>query len=161
MLSKGPALVYGKKRSSGTMDYVYIIECKLHYKIGLSDDPDRRLRELQTGCPFPLTIRYRLGFECRKEAAFVEKWLHQKLSGQRGIGEWFSYGGKAYKLEKRIRQMLDRHGCPYLTLYNFNCAVDAAEAERLEAKELRRKRAAAQIETKGRRIARQQASQHI
>jgi hypothetical protein len=53
-------------------------------KIGFSADPERRLRQLQTGSDEPLQL---LAFF---EATFaVEKEIHRRLSGSRMSGEWF------------------------------------------------------------------------
>jgi hypothetical protein len=57
-------------------------------KIGVSDDPGRRLAELQTGSPFPLKFEFvalteGTGFDIEGEAHFL-------LSKHRQSGEWFT-----------------------------------------------------------------------
>lgn len=38
------------------MEYIYLIECKEHYKIGIASDVFSRLATLQTGNPFSQVI---------------------------------------------------------------------------------------------------------
>ena len=63
---------------------VYFIEGGGYTKIGKADDPQKRLRELQTGSPFPLTLKFVTegGFE-------KESQIHSALSKYRVNGEWF------------------------------------------------------------------------
>jgi hypothetical protein len=69
---------------------VYVIGCKLHNvcKIGVSVDPNARLKSIQTGYPWPLSI-WRV-FEV-KDAYAGERRLHQAFADWRLNGEWF-YG---------------------------------------------------------------------
>lgn len=56
------------------------------FKIGISTDPHRRLRQLQSKCPVPLTLHWWwYGHDYRS----CEKYLHQALSSRRVKGEWF------------------------------------------------------------------------
>ena len=74
--------------------YVYIIQAgdkkNAPIKVGVSDDPEKRLKQLQTGNP--KVLRLLMSFECKnKEHAFnLEKTLHLMLSGQGILNEWFS-----------------------------------------------------------------------
>lgn len=68
--------------------FVYIIQLgdTNVYKIGITNDLSRRLSQLQSKCPIPLTIVHRWwGHDFQ---AF-EKALHLKFSSQRIRGEWF------------------------------------------------------------------------
>ncbi len=71
--------------------YVYIIEnTHLHdTKIGISNNPEKRIKQLQTGSSRPLIIRYAIRFNNRDEAIKVENALHKKYSRYKLIGEWF------------------------------------------------------------------------
>ena len=62
------------------------------YKVGISNNPLSRMRGIQTGCPFPLSIitKYKLnGY-----SSFVEKKIHSFLEKdtlvKSLVGEWFS-----------------------------------------------------------------------
>jgi len=62
------------------------------YKIGISNNPSSRLKSIQTGCPFPLSLikQYGLG----EHASNVEKIVHLFLENNKNVksmvGEWFS-----------------------------------------------------------------------
>jgi len=66
---------------------VYVIEHELGlYKIGIAMKPEQRLRELQVGSAFTLTLRQT---ENPVDAKRVEEFLHEKLSRYHFRGEWF------------------------------------------------------------------------
>lgn len=72
--------------------FVYFIkaygECPL-IKIGRSKTPEKRMSQLQIGCPFKLKM---IGFmKCRDDshAKSVEKLAHNIFYKQRRRGEWF------------------------------------------------------------------------
>jgi len=96
--------------------YVYFVQEKkrksgkggnMPVKIGSTNDPEKRLKALQTGNPRKLVIKASLLFDERKQAQEMEFTLHN-LAGKkhkRLVGEWFMiYGsfktliGEAYKI---------------------------------------------------------------
>lgn len=73
------------------MNYVYLIADTQHrwVKIGVSNDPFRRLTELNKGqAPFPLEL---IACFAEEDAYKVEKILHRKFAAQRTNSEWFQY----------------------------------------------------------------------
>lgn len=84
----GPA---GNKErpQEGNKGLVYVIHATgtNRVKIGFSFDPAKRLAELQTGSPFPLTLigtcEGSFSLECR---------MHERLKDYRRTGEWFEFG---------------------------------------------------------------------
>ncbi|MFB9143543.1 GIY-YIG nuclease family protein [Vibrio artabrorum] len=56
-------------------------------KIGISKDPKKRLRDMQTSSPTKLKLS--LVFETKKNAIKLEKSLHKAFHKQRANGEWF------------------------------------------------------------------------
>lgn len=67
--------------------YLYVIkDSENKRKLGFSRDPDRRVKELQTGNPLELTVEYRLPIRVRNRA---EKNLHDLFPADRIRGEWF------------------------------------------------------------------------
>lgn len=72
--------------------YVYIA-APLHgdglIKVGMSDDPYRRLNDLQSGSPVELRIVEVYGFDTRYEAAILERSFHLAHADARRHGEWF------------------------------------------------------------------------
>ena len=72
--------------------YVYLVwvEGTDKYKIGSSDYPERRVSQLQTGCPYKLQLL--VAMECVEESSeCVERRLHQKFRRFRTIGEYFAF----------------------------------------------------------------------
>lgn len=72
-------------------DYLYIMEsiqdnCK-NYKIGVTNNLDKRIKNIRTGNPYKVEYIYT---EINKEAYKIEKWLHSQFSINRLEGEWFS-----------------------------------------------------------------------
>ncbi|MDR3464178.1 MAG: GIY-YIG nuclease family protein [Beijerinckiaceae bacterium] len=59
------------------------------FKIGLSDNPDARLRALQTASPFSLFLRATWPFASRVSAMDFESACHSRLSAWGLTGEWF------------------------------------------------------------------------
>lgn len=74
------------------MAHVYIIRNGVngHYKIGIANNVERRLEELQVGNPVELFIVCKFFFKSRKVANKVEKSLHNRFKDHRVRGEWFS-----------------------------------------------------------------------
>ena len=73
------------------MNYVYLIRCndnhfQTKYKIGIAQDVQTRLAQLQTGSPYVLEVMECYGYE---NAEVVERALHQAFKKQRIQGEWF------------------------------------------------------------------------
>jgi hypothetical protein len=74
---------------SGQEKFLYVARAGDHYKIGIADRVEPRLRQLQQGCPQRIEL-------CQswksKEAAKHERFLHRHFSGKCSSGEWFSLG---------------------------------------------------------------------
>ena len=74
--------------------HLYIIQSRTTgaVKIGRSDDPDRRLRQLQTGCPHTLRIILEV-----RDGGHLESYVHQSMRRHRTRhdrgGEWFAESG--------------------------------------------------------------------
>lgn len=69
--------------------YVYLITDRTHdiCKIGISWNPSERLRGLQSGYPFPLTLEQKMK---TTSALVFEKWIHAKFDTAKVSGEWFT-----------------------------------------------------------------------
>lgn len=76
--------------------YIYLIHMQntTFYKIGMSLDPEIRLRTLQTGNPHPL---YLLNTQAVEDMRSAEMDLHRRFETQRvpnvNVREWFDLGG--------------------------------------------------------------------
>ena len=79
---------------------VYIIGNRKYgfCKIGFSRRAEKRLKELQTACPFELSV---LAHFVGKERDF-ESTLHKRAAPYREQGEWF-------RIEGRLKAFLDKH----------------------------------------------------
>ena len=68
--------------------YIYIIQLGDTdiYKIGISKDPNKRIRQLQFKCPIPLKLIFT---NFGHDYEFAEKYLHLHFRNQRVKGEWF------------------------------------------------------------------------
>ena len=74
--------------------YVYIIQelnelNTKRIKIGKANKPTKRLRTLQTGNPYTLTLLGTIECEDSEEANTLERQIHARLSKDRRRGEWF------------------------------------------------------------------------
>jgi predicted GIY-YIG superfamily endonuclease len=78
-----------KVKKSKSKKVVYIITTKEFngiYKIGIAHDVRKRIKALQTGCPYQL---YAVGCYKVRKPATVEKMIHLVLYKKRIRGEWF------------------------------------------------------------------------
>jgi len=69
--------------------YVYLIHCMGtdYYKFGSSKiNPELRLNELQTGCPFELKL---ISYIYQNDYKEIEKYTHYKFRRYRIRGEWY------------------------------------------------------------------------
>ena len=92
------ALRYSDKRVfelEGFKGYVYVIQCRNFIKIGTTNNPQKRLSELQVGCPFKLNLLQSFA-SCAPKAD--EKRLHDLLHKRRVRGEWFRFTARMGEL---------------------------------------------------------------
>ena len=73
--------------------YVYIIQSgtskKAPIKIGMSDEPEKRIKQLQTGNPQLLRIIISIKCNSRQHAYDLERTLHRMLERNNILNEWF------------------------------------------------------------------------
>lgn len=73
------------KRGCGCVYIMQLGDTNL-FKIGYSNDVDRRRAQIQAKCPIPITVIYeRWGHDYR----FFERVLHKEFEKKRVKGEWF------------------------------------------------------------------------
>ncbi len=77
--------------------YVYFLkawgECPL-IKIGKAKNAEKRIANLQIGCPFTLKLLGKVKCKSDFHALQVEKLAHNIFYKQRKRGEWFKLSGK-------------------------------------------------------------------
>ena len=71
--------------------FVYLIQCAetAYYKVGIADEPEKRLDILQIGCPYPLSIVLTCRMLRRVGATTAEAQIHRSLNKYNVHGEWF------------------------------------------------------------------------
>lgn len=77
----GRAGVYVKDRNK---EHLYIVQAGNAIKIGVSKNPERRIRDIQSDCPLPVKTLYIGMNEGHEEEMWHKIYAHRKLHG-----EWF------------------------------------------------------------------------
>lgn len=68
--------------------HLYIIYTKDYFKIGSSDNPDRRIRDLAVSCPYDIKT-----FIVKENMGHLETILHALFMEHHHKGEWFKING--------------------------------------------------------------------
>jgi hypothetical protein len=79
--------------------YVYFVKTKVYpqmLKIGKAKDVQRRIAELQTGCPYPLELVGSLKCNSERHALGLEQAAHRLFKRSRSRGEWFEYSRRVH-----------------------------------------------------------------
>lgn len=65
---------------------IYFVQCGKDgpIKIGCSDDVEKRIAQMQIGCPYELALLWQIKGDNEDEASLHEQWKHEKVRG-----EWF------------------------------------------------------------------------
>jgi predicted GIY-YIG superfamily endonuclease len=97
--------------ASNPASFVYVIAIgDGTAKIGISRDPTRRLRALQTGCPLKLRLCHTVAMD-EYTAMRTEYRAHQLLKSHAMSGEWFSVTPDfALRVVKLARRHVERLG---------------------------------------------------
>lgn len=115
------------------MQYLYLILCKTDndkthelYKIGVANDVESRLAQLQTGSPFELEIMECYGFD---NAEIAERAIHQAFTKERVRGEWFELG---FADVRKFTEICGLLGGQFQTLNANEIYATAEEVEEAE-----------------------------
>ena len=88
--------------------YIYIIGGdEPPFKVGISKNPNKRLKSLQTGHPYPLRI-HSLKETDISQTKLLETVIHRNLKHLRTNGEWFDVPVKDLILE--VEYVIMRYG---------------------------------------------------
>lgn len=88
--------------------YVYLIYSDSGlYKIGVSNDVEKRMATLRTASGYNITcLAY---YKTKDKATIVERALHKLFDEFRVLGEWFDFPEDRFSLEK-FESILERYG---------------------------------------------------
>lgn len=110
------------------MSYLYLISCATmgttYHKIGIANDVESRLAQLQTGNPLKLVIESCYEFP---NSQAVETVLHQKYAQVRTLGEWFCLKPSQLDEFEKICTLLG--GLPYVPNEEVSTPDAVEEAE--------------------------------
>jgi len=96
------------------MSFIYIIRCDNQnlFKIGISNNVDKRLKQLQTGNPYKLKCIYKIK-SLEIKASKIEATIHQFLkeaNKKHVLNEWFNLSDdEVFNLAKCLNNFLMSH----------------------------------------------------
>lgn len=97
------ARVSNSKRFPNGCIYIINIEDTDYYKIGVSQNPNRRIRDLESSTPFNIYLIYCKFYEKVYE---IEQYIHNKINSNYIKSEWFKLEFETvYDIMKELKIM--------------------------------------------------------
>lgn len=86
---------------------LYLMQNGDFLKVGISDNPTRRIKDMQTGNPIEITLLQSKVFGSRSKAEQAESRVHNKLKalGLHVRGEWFNKCDEVFKEFSKVRSI--------------------------------------------------------
>ena len=104
-----------------------------HIKIGYSNDPEYRIKSLQTGCPTKLHIQATM-IGCNK----TEMGLHELFAHLRVRGEWFRYTDELKWFIRAIKENPNQINIKTLYMESQKMRI-TSKSKRLKSNKLRKR----------------------
>ncbi len=104
-----------------------------HIKIGYSNDPQDRLKSLQTGCPTKLHIQAIMNGDSQTESG-----LHELFSHLRVRGEWFRYTDELKWFIRAIKNNPYQHNIKSLYMESQKMRI-TAKSKRSKSNKLQKR----------------------
>ena len=110
-------------KNSKWYNSTYIIKTKGHnyYKIGRSANVEKRIKSLQTNCPFQLEILIKVA-----DCSLNEKYWHKHFEKYKTYGEWYKFQ------DKQVREL--RYAIKKIHIHRYNVYLKEYK-QRLEKEE--------------------------
>lgn len=109
------------------MHYVYIMTTKRALKIGVSKNPEKRIKSLQTANPDKITLAHVEPMNSRTQAYNIEKRMLHSYKKYKSNGEWFKNLSvvKAVKTLKATKEWHDKysHGSRIKLMQNLESQI--------------------------------------